>query len=96
MDLKNTGKAFMSIHDAFFSLDKSKKLARIDLEFPAPSAIFSSTVHAGIPMLNEDFLAQLYHAFDLIPDRYKLDINVFSVTRKATAQSAWRKSSGKT
>lgn len=55
MDLKNTGKAFMSIHDAFFSLDKSKKLARIDLEFPAPSAIFSSTVHAGIPMLNEDF-----------------------------------------
>ena len=76
MDLKNTGKAFMSIHDDFFQLDKQKKLARIDLEFHAPSEIFSSTVQAGIPVLSGDFLTRLYNAFDFIPDRYKLDISV--------------------
>ena len=77
MNLKSTGKAFMSIHDDFFQLDKQEKLARIDLEFHTPSEIFSSTVQAGIPVLSGDFLTRLYNAFDFIPDRYKLDINVF-------------------
>lgn len=77
MNLKSTGKAFMSIHDDFFRLDKQEKLARIDLEFHAPSEIISSTVQAGVPVLSGDFLTRLYNAFDFIPDRYKLDINVF-------------------
>ena len=77
MDLKNAGKAFLSVHNDFFRLDEKKKLARIDLEFQAPSEIFSPTVQAGIPMITEEFLTWLSNAFDFIPDKYKLDINVF-------------------
>ena len=76
MDLKNTGKAFMSIHEDFFQLDKENKLARIDLAFDRPSDIFTQTVQAGIPVLSREFLAWLMNAFDYIPDRYKLDISV--------------------
>ena len=76
MNLKNAGKALMSVHDDFFQLDKQKRLARIDLEFNTPSEIFSSAVQSGIPMMSEEFLAQLFNTFDLIPDRYKLDISV--------------------
>ena len=77
MDLKSTGEALMSIHDDFFQLDKQNNLARIDLEFRAPSEIFSPTVQAGIPIVSEEFLTHLFNAFDFVPDRYKLDINVF-------------------
>ena len=76
MDLKSTGKALMSVHDDFFQLDRQQKLARIDMEFNTPSEIFSPVVQSGIPMMSEDFLAQLFNAFDYIPDRYKLDISV--------------------
>ena len=76
MDMKNTGKALMSIHEDFFDLDKKKKRARIDLAFDRPSDIFSRTVQAGIPVLSREFLAWLMNAFDYIPDRYKLDISV--------------------
>ena len=76
MNLKNAGKALMSVHDDFFQLDKQKRLARIDLEFNTPSELFSSAVHSGIPMMSEEFLTQLYNTFDYIPDRYKLDISV--------------------
>ena len=76
MDMKNTGKALMSIHGDFFELDKKEKRARIDLAFDSPSDIFSRTVQAGIPVLSGEFLAWLMNAFDYIPDRYKLDISV--------------------
>ena len=66
----------MSVVTQFFQLDKQEKRARINLEFHAPSEIFSSAVRAGVPVLSGDFLAQLNNAFDLIPDRYKLDISV--------------------
>ena len=77
MDLKAKGKEFLSIHEDFFQLDEQDKLARVDLEFEAPSEIFFSAVQAGIPVLSEDFLTWLYNAFDYLPDRYKLDINVY-------------------
>ena len=76
MDLKNTGKAFMSIHDDFFQLDKQNKLARIDLTFDRPSDIFTRTVQAGIPVLCDEFRKWLMNSFDYIPDRYKLDFSV--------------------
>ena len=76
MNLKNTGKAFLSIHEDFFQLDKQNKLARIDLAFDSPSDIFAQTVHAGTPVLSGEFLALLMDSFDYIPDRYKLDISV--------------------
>ena len=77
MNLKDTGKTLMSIHNDFFQLDRQEKLARINLEYQSPSAIFSPAVQSGIPMMSEDFLTQLYNAFDYVPDRYKLDISVF-------------------
>ena len=76
MDLKKEGEAFLSIHDDFFQLDKQNKQARIDLEFHAPSEIFSSAVRAGVPMMSEEFLARLIDSFDYIPDKYKLNICV--------------------
>ena len=76
MDLKSTGKAFMSIHDDFFRLDEQEKLARINMEFHTPAEIFSPAVQAGIPMLSEEFLTLLFNTFDFVPDRYKLDIGV--------------------
>lgn len=77
MDLKTHGKALMSIHDEFFTLDKKKKLARINLEFESPSEIFSSVVQSDIPIMSEEFLLWLFNAFDFVPDRYKLDIGIF-------------------
>ena len=77
MNLRNTGKEFWSIHDRFFQLNKEEKLARIDLDFHAPSEIFSPTVQAAIPIMSEDFLAQLFNTFDFVPDSYKLDIRIF-------------------
>ena len=76
MDLKSTGKTFLSIYEDFFKLNKEEKLAQIDLAFDSPSDIFEPTVHAGIPVLSEDFLTWLINAFDYIPDRYKLDISI--------------------
>ena len=76
MDLKSTGKTFLSIYEDFFKLNKEEKLAQIDLAFDSPADIFEPTVHAGIPVLSEDFLTWLINAFDYIPDRYKLDISI--------------------
>ena len=77
MNLKDSGKALMSIHDDFFQLDRQEKRARIDLEFESPSEIFSPAVQSGIPVMSEEFLARIINTFDYIPDRYKLDISVF-------------------
>ena len=76
MDLKSTGEALMSIHEDFFELDKQERRARIDLEYQSPSEVFSPVVQAGITVMSEEFFAQLFNAFDLVPDRYKLDISV--------------------
>ena len=76
MNLKNAGKALMSIHDEFFRLNKEEKQARIDLKYQTPSDIISPVVQAGIPLMNEEFFAQLLDAFDYVPDRYELDIDV--------------------
>lgn len=76
MDLKEDGKALLSIHEDFFVLDKEAKLARIDLAFDSLSDIFSPAVQANIPILNEEFTAWLFSAFDAVPDKYKLDITV--------------------
>ena len=76
MNLKDSGKALMSIHDDFFQLDRQEKRARIDLEFESPSEIFSPAVQSGIPVMSEEFLARIINTFDYIPDRYKLDISV--------------------
>ena len=77
MNLKKGGKAFLSVHEDFFRLDKKEKLARIDLAFRSPSDIFSQTIQADIPIISGDFLALLMNTYDCIPDRYKLDIRVF-------------------
>ena len=76
MDLKEDGKALLSIHEDFFVFDKEAKLARIDLAFDSLSDIFSPAVQANIPILNEEFTAWLFSAFDAVPDKYKLDITV--------------------
>ena len=76
MDLKESGKTFLSIHEDFFELDQKEKRARLELAFDSPSDIFAQTVHAGIPVLSGEFLALLMDSFDYIPDRYKLDISV--------------------
>ena len=58
-------------------MNEQEKLARVDLAFETPSEIFSSTVQSGFPIMSEEFLTWLYNTFDFIPDKYKLDINIF-------------------
>ena len=79
MNLKRTGKEFMSIHDVFFFMDKQEKRSRIDLAYPSPSEIISQTVQTGTPLLSEEFLSRLLTAYDDNPSDEKAagDIGAF-------------------
>lgn len=64
------------IEEEFFRLDHEKKTAYVELVYDRPSDIFDSGVITTIPMMSEDFFADLLWVFDYLPEKYKLDIDV--------------------
>ena len=75
-DLKAEIKQYEHAEEEFFDIDREAKLAHIKLSFARPSEIFDVNYISKTPILSDDFLDWIGSAFDLIPARYKIDLEV--------------------
>lgn len=64
------------IEKEFFTLDKENNIADISLEFDKPSDIFDVNYVTKIPILNDEFTDWIYSTFELVPNRYKINLNI--------------------
>ena len=64
------------IEERFFEFDKTKNTVRFYLEYERPSEIFENNARTMTPMITGDFLEAISGAFSLIPNKYKVDIDV--------------------
>ena len=64
------------IEKRFFEVDDENRVATIHLHFEKSSDLFDTNCQSQQPILNDDFFAWLRRAFQMIPNRYgiKLDI----------------------
>ena len=64
------------IEKRFFEIDDEKRTATIHLHFEKPSDLFDAGCLSRQPILRDDFFAWLRRAFQMVPNRYgvKLDI----------------------
>ena len=64
------------IEEEFFILDKENNIANISLEFNNPSEIFDLNYVTKTPILNDEFTERIYSIFELVPNRYKINLNI--------------------
>ena len=76
LDIKKEIADFEHIEEAFFDIDKEKHIAYIKLNFEKPSDIFDVNYNSRIPILSDDFMDWIGSAFELIPQKYKIDLDV--------------------
>ena len=64
------------IEEEFFILDKENNIANISLEFNNPSEIFDLNYVTKKPILNDELTEWIYSIFELVPNRYKINLNI--------------------
>ena len=64
------------IEEEFFILDKENNIANISLEFNNPSEIFDLNYVTKTPILNDELTEWIYSIFELVPNRYKINLNI--------------------
>ena len=64
------------IEEEFFTLDKENNIANISLEFNNPSEIFDLNYVTKTPILNDELTEWIYSIFELVPNRYKINLNI--------------------
>ena len=64
------------IEEEFFTLDKENNIANISLEFNNPSEIFDLNYVTKTPILNDELTEWIYSIFKLVPNRYKINLNI--------------------
>ena len=64
------------IHKEFFELDEDESIAHIQMEYENPSEIFDQNILTKIPRMSIDFIDMVIGAFELVPNKFKLDILV--------------------
>ena len=69
-------KEYEKIEEEFFDIDENQKKATIKLRFNAPSDIFDVNYLSKKPVLSDDFLDWIKSAFDIIPAKYKINLDV--------------------
>lgn len=69
-------KEYEKIEEEFFDIDENQKKATINLRFNAPSDIFDINYISKKPVLSDDFLDWIKSAFDIIPAKYKINLDV--------------------
>ena len=72
--MKEIIREIMAIENEFFRLEGD--IAHIRLHFAGPEELFDLNTETKMPMFNEDFMGRIAQAFDFVPDKYKLDIEV--------------------
>lgn len=64
------------IEEEFFTLDKENNISNISLEFNNPSEIFDLNYVTKTPILNDELTEWIYSIFELVPNRYKINLNI--------------------
>ena len=67
---------YKHIEEEFFILDKENNIANISLEFNNPSEIFDLNYVTKTPILNDELTEWIYSIFELVPNRYKINLNI--------------------
>ena len=65
-----------SIESEFLDLDPENKIAFIRMKYEKPSDIFRENTVTKIPFIGESFFGEIFHAFDLTPKHYKVDLEI--------------------
>ncbi len=65
-----------NIEQEFFDIDEEQKIARINLRFPNPSSVFDLNYVSEKPVLSDDFFDWVKSAFDIVPSKYKIDLDI--------------------
>lgn len=68
--------SIQDIEEQFFELDHENRVAQIRLEYEKPAAIFDCSTVSKIPKMSEVFIDWVIRCFELIPKKYKLDVDV--------------------
>ena len=69
-------KEFEHIEREFFDIDEAAREARISLRFDCPSDIFDLNCRSKIPLFNDDFDEWIGTVFEIVPDRYKIALDI--------------------
>lgn len=72
----NIIKEYANIEEDFFDTDISSRTASIKLKFSRPSEIFDLNCISKTPMFSDDFISRLNSAFELVPKKYRVNIEV--------------------
>ena len=67
---------FENIEKEFFDIDEAGETARVCLHFASPDEIFDVNCISKIPIFNDDFDEWLQSAFEMIPSRYRINLEV--------------------
>ena len=73
---RNILKRLERIESAFFDIDEAGKIAKMRLRFQSPSGVFDETQLSKIPIFQADFDGCLKSAFETIPSRYRIRLEV--------------------
>ena len=74
--MNNMMQKYKHIEESFFDIDPRKKIAYIKLHFEKPSDIFDVNYMSKRPILNDDFLDWITYVFDMIPKKYRIDLDI--------------------
>ncbi|MBR1868055.1 MAG: hypothetical protein IJ800_05710 [Clostridia bacterium] len=69
-------KRLENIEKEFFEIDEEAKLAKISLSFLNPSSVFDLNYVSKKPVFSDDFTDWIKSAFDIVPSKYKIDLEV--------------------
>lgn len=73
---KNIIREYANIEEDFFEIDKSCRTASIKLRFGCPSEIFDVNCISKTAVFNDDFIEWLSSAFELVPSKYRVNIEI--------------------
>jgi hypothetical protein len=72
--LKNL--SIKDIEEQFFDLDHENRIAHIPLEYEKPGDMFDGTIMSKVPKMSEDFIDCVIQSCELVPKKYKLNVDV--------------------
>lgn len=68
---------YESIEKEFYDIGEEKKVAHIKLEYNKPSDIFDNNCISKCPIFCDDFISWVLFAFETIPNKYKIDLDIY-------------------
>lgn len=82
---------YKSIENDFFEIDHENKIAKVEIDYDKPSDIYDKNCLTKTPLFSDDFDEWVKTVFDLVPNKYKIDLTVrFSDMENETEESLKR------